>query len=442
MSSAIYHRPAEIAQNLIRFDTTNPPGNEILCINYLNGLLTDAGFETQVLAKEPSRANLVTRLKGEGHAPPLLLQGHVDVVSTANQPWTKPPFDGIIENGYLWGRGALDMKSGVSMMVAALMRAKAEGANLPGDVILAVVSDEEYEGIYGARYLVEEHAHLLEGVRYAIGEGGGAANYISGRKFYDIMVGEKQVCWMKATVRGVGGHASMPRRGGAMTKLAQMLAQLDSQQLPVHLTPVVRQLIEALMDALPAPASDLMCQLLEPEMTDKTLDKIGGDDGRWLNALLHNTVTPTVVKGGSQTNVIPTEITVQLDGRLLPGFTPDDMLAELRAIIGNEIEIEIEQFNPGPPPPDMTLYDMLADILRQADPTGVPIPTMATGVTDAAFFSRLGIQTYGFLPMNIPPDFDWWATIHNADERVPVAALDFGAQAVYSALQRFGESLV
>jgi acetylornithine deacetylase/succinyl-diaminopimelate desuccinylase-like protein len=432
-------RPVEILQHLIRFDTTNPPGNEILCINYLNNLLTEAGFETQILAKEPSRANLVTRLSGQGNAPPLLLQGHVDVVSTAGQPWTRPPFDGLIEDGYLWGRGALDMKSGVAMMVAALIRAKAEGASLPGDVILAVVSDEEYEGVYGARYLVEEHPYLFEGVRYAIGEGGGVSDYISGRKFYPIMVGEKQVCWMKATLRGEGGHASIPRSGGAMTKLAQMLAQLDQRRLPVHLTPVVRQLIEALMDVLPAPVSDLMCQLLEPELTDKALDKIGGEDGRWLNALLRNTVTPTVVRGGSQTNVIPTEITLQLDGRLLPGFTPDDMLAELRPIIGNEVDIEIEQFNPGPPPPDMALYDTLADILRQADPQGVPIPTLATGVTDAAFFARLGIQTYGFLPLNMPPDFNWWSTIHNADERVPLAALDFGTNAVYSALQRFGE---
>ena len=134
--------PAEITQNLIRFDTTNPPGNEILCINYLDGLLKEAGFETQILAKEPSRANLVTRLKGEGHAPPLLLQGHVDVVSTANQPWTKPPFEGRIEDGYLWGRGALDMKSGVAMLVAALMRAKAESASLPGDNSIASASGE------------------------------------------------------------------------------------------------------------------------------------------------------------------------------------------------------------------------------------------------------------------------------------------------------------
>jgi len=437
-TTAVHAHPADIAQRLIRFDTTNPPGSEILCITYLNDLLAEAGFETQIRAKEPSRANLITRLKGEGNAPPLLLQGHVDVVSTANQPWTHPPFDGMVKDGYLWGRGALDMKGGVAMMVAALMRAKAESASLPGDVILAVVSDEEYEGIYGARYLVEEYPYLFEGVRYAIGEGGGVASYISGRRFYPIMVGEKQVCWMQATVRGSGGHASMPVRGEAMAKLARLLIQLDTHRLPVHLTPVVQQMIEALMHALPAPESDLICKLLEPELVDTALDNLG-EEGRRLNALLRNTVTPTVVRGGSQTNVLPTEITVQLDGRLLPGCTPDDMLAELRPIIGDDVEIEITQFNPGPPPPDMALYDTLADILRQADPSGVPIPDMTPGVTDAAFFSRLGIQTYGFLPLNMPPDFEWWRTIHNADERVPVAALEFGTNALFSALQRFGE---
>jgi acetylornithine deacetylase/succinyl-diaminopimelate desuccinylase-like protein len=135
--------------------------------------------------------------------------------------------------------------------------------------------------------------------------------------------------------------------------------------------------------------------------------------------------------------VIPTAITAELDGRLLPGFTPDDMLAELRPIIGDEVEVEITQFNPGPPP-DMGLYNTLADILRQADPQGIPIPIINPDVTDAAYFSRLGIQTYGFLPMNMPPDFDWWATIHNADERIPVAALEFGTNAVYQVLQRFG----
>jgi len=427
-----------ILQDLIRFDTTNPPGNEILCINYLNELMTQAGFETQILAKAPSRANLVTRLKGAGNAPPLLLQGHVDVVSTAGQKWTKPPFGAVIEGGYVWGRGALDMKSGVAMMVTALLRLKAAGETPPGDVILTVLSDEEYEGIYGAGYLVTEHPHLFEGVRYAIGEGGGQAAYLSGRKFYPIMVGEKQVCWMKATVRGAGGHASMPRRGGAMAKLGHLLNQLDQNRLPVHLTPAVQRMIEAYVEALPAPNNAVLRRLLDPALTDHVLEQIGGEDARLFDAVLHNTVTPTVVRGGTQTNVIPSEISLELDGRLLPGFTPDDMLAELRAIIGSEVEIEIMQFNPGPPPPDMGLYDTLADILREMDGDGAPVPEVNPGVTDAAFFGRLGIQTYGFLPLDMPPGFHWWETIHNADERVPVDSLEFGTTAVYRALQRFG----
>ena len=438
--NAIYQRPAEILQSLIRFDTTNPPGNEILCINYLNDLLTQAGFETQILAKEPSRANLVTRLKGDGNAPPLLLQGHVDVVTTANQKWTHPPFEGKLLDGYIWGRGALDMKGGVSMMVSALMRAKAEGITPPGDVLLTIVSDEEYEGIYGAGYLVTEHKHIFEGVRYAIGEGGGESDVLMGRKIYRIMVGEKQVCWMKATVRGAGGHASLPRRGGAMAKLAQLLNQLDQHRLPVHLTPAVRHMIEATVEVLPAPDNAIVRRLLDPTLADRVLDQMRGEEGRLFDALLHNTVTPTVVRGGFQTNVIPGEISIELDGRLLPGFTPDDMFAELHPIIGKEVELEIMQFNPGPPAPDMKLYDTLAGILGEMDSAGAAVPIVNPGVTDAAFFGRLGSQTYGFLPLNMPSDFNWWQTIHNADERVPVAALEFGAEAVYQVLRRFGQA--
>jgi acetylornithine deacetylase/succinyl-diaminopimelate desuccinylase-like protein len=180
--------------------------------------------------------------------------------------------------------------------------------------------------------------------------------------------------------------------------------------------------------------------LLDPTLADRVLDQMGGDEGRLFDALLHNTVTPTVVRGGYQTNVIPGEISVELDGRLLPGFTPDDMFAELRPIIGKEVGLEITQFNPGPPAPDMKLYDTLAGILGEMDAAGAALPIVNPGVTDAAFFGRLGIQTYGFLPLNMPSDFNWWQTIHNADERVPVAALEFGTEAVYRVLRRFGQA--
>ena len=434
--TTLYQRPAELLQNLIRFDTTNPPGNEAECIAYIDGLLQSLGIETTILAKEPARANLIARLKGSGSAPPLLLYGHVDVVSTAGQKWTHPPFSGDLIDGYIWGRGALDMKGGVAMLLAAFMRAKAENLSLPGDVILCVVSDEEVDVGFGVSYLVAEHADRFEGVRYALGEFGGFAFYVGDKRFYPIMTAEKQVCWMRATIHGPGGHGSTPLRGGATARLAKFLHTLDRKRLPVHITPIARQMIETMTAELPRPARTLLSQLLNPMLTDRILDVLG-ERGRTFNPLLHNTATPTMLKGGTQVNVIPAEITVDLDGRLLPGFSPDDMLRELRNLVGEDIELEVVVYQPGPPEPDMSLYHMLAGVLREADPTGTPTPLLLSGVTDGRHFAKLGIQTYGFLPMKLPPDFNFAQTIHAADERIPANALDFGADAIYTALQRF-----
>jgi acetylornithine deacetylase/succinyl-diaminopimelate desuccinylase-like protein len=435
--SPIYERPVEILQNLIRFDTTNPPGNEADCIAYINGLLNDAGIPTTILARDPDRPNLVARLTGRGDAPPLLLYGHVDVVTTEGQEWTHPPFSGDSADGCVWGRGALDMKGGVAMMLAAVTRAHAEKADLPGDVVLAIVSDEETLGDYGASYLVEEHPALFEGVRYALGEFGGFSLVMLGRTFYPIMVAEKQVCWMRAALRGPAGHGSIVSRGGAMAKLGDLLQKLDRHRLPVHITPAARMMFEAVGRALPFPAGMLIRQLLNPALTDRILGMMG-DQGRLFEGLLHNTVNATVVRGGNKVNVIPGEITLELDGRLLPGFTPDDLIRELRQIVGGDAVFEVVDSQPHPGDLDMGLFDTLAGVLKEADPGGVPMPMLMSGATDGRCFAQLGIQTYGFLPMILPPDFNFISTIHAADERIPVEAVAFGANAIFEVLRRFG----
>ena len=433
--AAIYQRPAELLQQLIRFNTTNPPGDEAACIAYVNKLLTAAGFHTTILATDPARPNLIARLQGQGNAPPLLLQGHVDVGTTEKQAWQQPPVAGNIVDGYVWGRGTLDMKGGVAMMTAAFMRAGVEGASLPGDVILAVLSDEEAGGDYGAKYLVENHADLFKGVRYALGEFGGHTAHIAGKGFYPIQVLEKQVCWMKAIVRGPGGHGSFPMHGGTTAKLARMLQQLDQHRLPVHITPIPRRMLEAMSAVLPAPTASLLRQLLDPVQTDQTLDLLG-PLVQMFDPILHNTVNVTIIRGGNKINVIPSEIVVEMDGRLLPGYTPDDMVKELRSIIGDNVELELVRYDEGRAEADMGLYDTLGTILREADPDGIPVPLLMPGVTDGRFFSRLGIQTYGFLPMNLPPDFNFLQTIHAADERIPVEAMEFGTHAIYEVLKR------
>jgi acetylornithine deacetylase/succinyl-diaminopimelate desuccinylase-like protein len=328
------------------------------------------------------------------------------------------------------------MKGAVAMMLAAFLKAKAEGLTTSGDVVLAILSDEEGGGDYGAKYLVENHPEQFKGIRYALGEFGGSRFYFGCKKLYPIMVAEKQICWMQAHVRGPGGHGAFPMRGGAMAKLARLLQQLDQRRLPVHITPAARQMIEGIASALSFPQNLILRQLLNPRLTDLIL-RLLGTRGQGLGPLFHNTVNATIVRGGDTINVIPSEIALELDGRLLPGYSPDNMIAELRCIVGNEVKFELARHDPGPAEPDMGFFDTLAGILREADPGAMPVPMFMPGVTDGRFFSKLGIQTYGFTPMNLPPDLDLLKHTHAADECIPVEALAFGANAIYQALQRY-----
>ena len=426
--------PVALLQRLISFDTTNPPGHEEPCIRFIRDLLTQAGVPTTVVARDPARPNLIARLQGRGEAPPFLMYGHVDVVTTANQAWDHPPFGGEIADGFVWGRGALDMKGGVAMMLAALLRANAEGLVPPGDIVLAIVSDEEAGSEYGADFLVSQHPEHFAGIRYAIGEFGGFSMALGDQTFYPIMIAEKQICWLRARLKGPGGHGSIPVRGGAMAKLGQLLTALDRRRLPVHVTPAVRVMVAEMADALGGLSGLLLRQLLNPRLTNLILDLMG-ERGRLFDPLLHNTVSPTMLDASDKINVIPSEVTLGLDGRLLPGLEPETMLAELRLLAGEEVSFEVVQYDPGPPEPDMGLFCVLKRVLKELDPLGTPVPLVLSGVTDARCFARLGIQTYGFTPMRLPPDFNFVEVIHAANERIPVDALAFGTEAIYRLLQ-------
>jgi acetylornithine deacetylase/succinyl-diaminopimelate desuccinylase-like protein len=435
-TSSGFQSPAELLQRLIQFDTTNPPGNESECIAYIDTLLKKAGLETTHLAKDTNRPNLITRLKGQGSAPPLLLYGHVDVVTTANQEWTHPPFEGKLVDGYIWGRGALDMKSGIAMMLSAVIRAKTENRIPAGDIVFAILCDEEGGGDYGAKYLVEKHPEQFSGIQYALGEFGSFTRHFGSKRFYPIQIAEKQICWIKATVRGPSGHGARPMRGGTMSKLADFLQRLDKHRLPVHITPVARQMIEIMASNVAFPKSLILRRLLNPLLTDTILNLLG-NISEYIEPLLHNTVNATIVRGGDKINVIPGEISVELDGRLLPGFSPKDMIKEIHQIIGDEVEIEIVRHEPAPAEPDMGLFGELSGILQDADPGAVPMPLLLPAVTDARIFSHLGIQTYGFTPMKLPSDFNFFKMIHAADERIPADAVAFGADAIYELIKRY-----
>ncbi|MGO8947303.1 MAG: M20/M25/M40 family metallo-hydrolase [Ktedonobacterales bacterium] len=437
-AATIYRRPAELLQRLIRFDTTNPPGSEVSCINYLRDLLISAGIDCTLFARDANRPNLVARLPGQGRAAPILLYGHVDVVTTEHQQWSYDPFAAEEHDGFIWGRGALDMKAGVAMMVAAFLRAKIDNLALPGDVVLALLSDEEAGGNNGARFMVEQHTEQFTGIRYAIGEFGGFSYTLSGHRFYPIMVAEKQCCVIQASISGPGGHAAFPARNGTMARLASFLSTLNDHRLPVHVPLTTRLMLETLAGTLPKSSGLVLRQLLRPALTDRVLDLIG-KQGQSFDPLLHNTVNATVVRGGEKDNVIPSQVTITVDGRILPGYTAGDLLRELGNLAGKDVELEVLLHDPNPAKePDMALFATLGDILKELDPEGTPMPLLLGAVTDGRFFSRLGIQTYGYTPMRLPAGWNFIDFIHAADERLPVEAMAFGTDAIYRVLERFG----
>jgi acetylornithine deacetylase/succinyl-diaminopimelate desuccinylase-like protein len=350
--------------------------------------------------------------------------------------WSHPPFGAEIVDGQVWGRGALDMKAGVAMLVTAVVRTAGDERLPPGDVVLALTSDEETGSEFGAKFLVEDHAHEFNGVRHAISEFGGSTEWIGGRPFYPIQVAEKQACVLRATIRGAGGHPSTIVRRTASAKLGRLLTALDRERLPVHVTPVVREMLATLARALPLHHRLALRPLLTPMLTDRVLCLLG-EDARSLDALLHNTATPVAIRAGDGSSIIPTEVIVDLDGRVVPGQTPLDLVRELEELVSGAAAFAVVREEPAAPStPDMTLFPMLGGIIREREPRAVPFPLLLPGYTDARYFGRLGIQTYGFLPLKLPRAFPR-GLIHAPDERVPVDAVRFGADCVREAIVRY-----
>jgi acetylornithine deacetylase/succinyl-diaminopimelate desuccinylase-like protein len=418
--------PAELARHLIRFDTSSPPGRERELVAWLTPRLEAAGLDVRILARDPERPNIVARLAGRGEAPPLLLHGHVDVVPVTGQKWSVDPFAGEIADGVLWGRGALDMKGGVAMLVTALLRA-AQGPPPAGDIVLTVLSDEEQGGSFGALFLVEEHPQLFAGMRHAIGEFGGFTFEMIGRRLYPIQVAEKQRAVVRLLAEGEAGHGALGGRDSVVTNLAISARRIGRTPLPVHITPVAAAGLEAMGNAVGSPAGALF-RTLGRERAAGPLLRALGERGAALGPMLRNTATVTHVAAGDRDaiNVVPATAEAYLDCRVLPGFGPEDLLAELRPLLASGVSAEVELFERTDPAVDWSLYPQLVRLLSEADPGGAPVPMLLAGVTDGRHFSRLGIQHHGFLPMQLPAEMSFESLIHAADERIPVAALDFG----------------
>jgi acetylornithine deacetylase/succinyl-diaminopimelate desuccinylase-like protein len=430
----------ELLRALLRFDTTNPPGDEADCAEFLAAHLRDAGVEPQLLAPAPGRANLVVRLRGDGSAAPLLLNGHLDVVAAEADRWRHPPFAGEVHQGAIWGRGAVDMKHMVAMSAIVIGLLARLGAPLRRDLILAAVADEEAGCAMGSAWLVEHHPDKVR-AEYALGEVGGATVWVGGRPIYPIQVAEKGICWLRATARGATGHGSIPRDDNAVVRLAEFLALVGRRRLPLHPSPEVRRFLEALAATQGRPAQAVLPLLLRPRLSELLLDRVIRDRGaaRTIAAVLRNTVTPTVVHAGHKTNVIPGRAEAELDGRIAVGSSEAELLAELRALAGDDIELELvlPSHPPTSSPADGELLGILGEVVAAHHPGAVAVPSVTPGFTDAKYWSKLGTACYGFSPVRLERgDGDYAALFHGDDERVPVAGLHAGLRMLADAVAR------
>ena len=423
---------ATLCSDLIRIDTSNRGDNsgpgERQAAEHVAGLLADVGLEPTIFESDRGRASVVTRIQGEDSGrPALLIHGHLDVVPADAADWEVPPFSGEVRDGCVWGRGAVDMKDMDAMTLAMVRQRMREGRRPPRDVVLAFLADEEAGGSYGARWLVDNHPGLFEGVTEAIGEVGGFSVTLAGRRLYAIQIAEKGMAWLRLTARGTAGHGSMLQPDNAITELAETIARIGRHEWPVRLTPAVEEFMRAACAAFGIDYS--------PELLPQVLDKVGAMS-RLTGATLRNTLNPTVLNAGYKVNVVPQVATADVDGRFLPGHE-EEFYAELDSLLGPNVtrdfvhhDIALETTFDG------DLCDAMTASLLAEDPGGQVIPYCLSGGTDAKSFSRLGIRCFGFAPLQLPADLDFSGMFHGVDERVPVAALQFGTRVLDSFLDR------
>ena len=419
---------------LLRIDTTNPPGNEVAAADYIASVLDAEGIEYQRFEPKPGRGSLVARLRGDGSKGPLLLNGHLDVVPVDLDFWTHPPFDAVEADGCIWGRGAIDMKNMVTMGLMALLLAKRTGQKLERDLIFAAVADEEAGSHEGALHLVEEHPEVVR-AEYVLNEVGGHTLYMGESRFYPIQVSEKGICWFEMTVDGEPGHGSMPRPDNSVVRLGRALERLGSTRLPQHNLPIVEDFLRALAAGAPFPQNKVLPLLLEPRLAGTLLgllEKQNLETAIGINAMLRNTASPTMAMAGKKVNVIPSSAKARVDGRILPGQSVEQFLAEVARVVGPEVKLNVFDHHDGTVfDADTPLYDTICRVLGRRDPGGTPVPYMIPGFTDSFAYARLGATCYGFSPVRLGPELNFTRMYHGHDERIPVDGFTWGLRTLW-----------
>ncbi|MHB8597091.1 MAG: M20/M25/M40 family metallo-hydrolase [Ktedonobacteraceae bacterium] len=428
-----------LVRGLLRLDTRNPPGNEVRAAEYLQGLFEAEGIAGEIVGPSKDRGTFIARLKGDGSAPPLLLMSHTDVVAVEPEKWTHDPFSADIADGFIYGRGALDMKQMVGMEALIMLLLKRSGVLLKRDVIYMAAADEECGGHAGAEWVVEHRPELIQ-AEYALNEGGGSGLEIHGRRYYPVQTAEKGTVRFRLRTYGRPGHGSVPHNENAILKLATILATLTPNLLPVHFTPTLRGYIADLAATQPPDIAQALQDILIDETTaDAAVDRLPFEEAlkQRIHAMMRNTVTPTILAAGSQINVIPSEAEASVDGRHLPGWTPEMFLEELRSVIGHEAEITL--LDPSIPlEADLQspLFDSIKAVLKEHDAEATVIPFLLTGGTDAKHVTQLGTKVYGFVPALYAGEGEG-RRVHSHDERVSIRSLQWGMRVLYEVVERF-----
>lgn len=419
-----------LCQELIRIPSVNfgeGKGDEQAVAEYVVSKLKEVGIESRIYESAPKRCTVVARIEGtDTSRPGLVVNGHIDVVPANPADWSVDPFSGVIKDGCIWGRGAVDMKNMDAMMLAVFRLWARHGYRPERTMVIVFFGDEEAGGIYGSRWMAEKHPEVFAGCSETISEVGGfSVTLTSGKRVYLIETSQKGIEWMKLTAEGVASHGSVINTNNAVTKLADAVAKVGSYKWPQRMTKTNEIFFKKIAEISGKP--------YEPSNLKPLLDEIG-TMARMIGATLNNTANPSMLEAGYKANVVPQTASAVVDGRTLPGYEKE-LLDTVRSLVGPDIKVEsLVSDIPLEVDFNAPLVDKMISAIQSQDPEAIVIPYLLSGGTDNKALAKLGITGYGFSPLKLPTDIDFTALFHGVDERVPIDSLQFGARTLQTFL--------
>jgi acetylornithine deacetylase/succinyl-diaminopimelate desuccinylase-like protein len=446
MLNEIEQEITRFLSDLIRINTTNPPGNETAAAQFIAQYLAKEGFKTEVIESAPGRGSAITRLAGSGQKPNLLLLSHLDVVAANPTEWSVNPFDGTVKDGYVYGRGAYDMKGMIAIEVLTLKLLKKNNVPLKGDVVLAATADEEKGGEEGAGYLLSQHREKVW-CPYVLNEGGGLAIPQKQGNVYPVQTAEKGILWFKIKAKGTPGHGSTPNMAdNAIIRMNKVITKIGEYQSETVYVPTLRQFLSEIAKINPDIEGYFSRLLANPKQSEQILDELAKKDkalAEEIRPRTKTTITPTIIHGGVKENIIPSECETVFDCRVLPGQSVSRTLSLLKRLLidvgMDKLSFEIIQMHDGNESTTQTpLYGVITNVLKEFEPDCGVTPTLTTGGTDSRFFRETGSVCYGFQPMRPDEPNDLLEKrMHGIDERITAENLVFGTSIFYETVKRF-----